>query len=62
MPNTIENESKNRVQINKIAIEEKTWKRNLKCKYLLIEKEFRYTIDEFSAQCFEMNNILKTFL
>ena len=40
----------------------KTWKRNLECKYLLIEKEFRYTVEEFSAQLFEMNNILKKIL
>ena len=25
----------------------------------MIEKEFRYTVEEFSAQLFEMNNILK---
>ena len=63
MPNTIENESKNPVQINKMAINEKhkTWKQSLKCKYLLIEKEFQYAVYEFSAQLFEMNNILKIF-
>ena len=38
MPNTIENESKNRVQINKMAIEEKHENEILKCKCLLIEK------------------------
>ena len=61
----MENESKNRVQKNKMAIisrrKRKTLKRNLKCKYLLIEKEFRYTVEEFSAQLFEMNNIIKIF-
>ena len=42
IPNTIENESKNRVQINKMTMGRKckTQKRNLKCKYLLIKKEF----------------------
>ena len=63
MPNTIEDKSKNRVQINKMAVEEKTsnMKTNLKCKYLLIDKEFRYAVDEFCAQLFEINNILNIF-
>ena len=34
-------------------------KQNLKYKYLMIEKEFRYTVGKFSAQHFEINNILK---
>ena len=38
MLNTIENENENCMQ------------RNLRCKYLLIEKEFRYSVDEYSAQ------------
>ena len=37
----------------------KTWRRNLKCKYLSIEKEFQHTVDEISPQLFEMNNKLK---
>ena len=37
-------------------------KQNLKYKYLLIEKELGYTVDELSARLFEMNNILKIFL
>ena len=31
-------------------------------KYLLIEKEFRFTVDEFFAKPFEINNILQKSL
>ena len=39
-------------QVNYVNYAKNDRKRNLKYKYLLIEKEFRFTIDEFSAQLF----------
>ena len=54
MPNTIENEGENRVQKKGYCAYIKRDN-----EYLLIEKDFRYTVDEFSTQHFEMNSILK---